>query len=178
MARSGRKEKILALTRSPKDEILANAVSAMVGLEFSLKKLFDSGEDDFAGADKLSFEDAGFDEKFANIRDALGDDRAAFVESLKKIHSLAKLNNILNGKKFISQAKTETYEAHRSDLAALKNMSAKIVPRSITLFSAGRKPKTKSRYGGRAGAKRKKERSLQLCRVHRHGQGQGLCQMQ
>lgn len=161
MARSGRKEKILALTRSPKDKILANAVSAMVGLEFSLKKLFDAGEDDFAGADKLSFEDAGFDEKFANIRDALGDDRAAFVESLKKIHSLAKLNNILNGKKFISQAKTETYEAHRSDLAALKKYVRENCPEKYNLVF--RRQKTKDKKADTEDGQEQSENKKAVC---------------
>lgn len=161
MARSGRKEKILALTRSPKDKILANAVSAMVGLEFSLKKLFDAGEDDFAGADKLSFEDAGFDEKFANIRDALGDDRAAFVESLKKIHSLAKLNNILNGKKFISQAKTETYEAHRSDLAALKKYVRENCPEKYNLVF--RRQKTKDKKADTEDGQEQSEKKKAVC---------------
>lgn len=161
MARSERKEKILALTRSPKDKILANAASAMVGLKFSLKKLFDAGEDDFAGADELRFDDAGFDEKFANIRDALGDDRAAFVESLKKIHSLAKLNNILNGKKFISQAKTETYEDHRSDLAALKKYVRENCPEKYNLVF--RRQKTKDKKADTEDGQEQSEKKKAVC---------------
>lgn len=161
MSKTERKEKILATTDSPKNKVLAEAATAMTGLNFSLKKLFDAPDEDFGGADKLSFEDAGFDEKFANIRDALGDDRAAFVESLKKIHSLAKLNNILNGKKFISQAKTETYEAHRSDLAALKKYVRENCPEKYNLVF--RRQKTKDKKADTEDGQEQSEKKKAVC---------------
>ena len=57
----------------------------------------------------MSFTDSSFEEKLAKARMALDDDEADFLETLKKVQSVASLHNILHGKEFISEAKTEAY---------------------------------------------------------------------
>lgn len=72
--------------------MLGEALNAVVGLEFSLSKMF--GEDrDFQGENKMSFTDSSFEEKLAKARMALDDDEADFLETLKKVQSVASLHN-------------------------------------------------------------------------------------
>lgn len=121
LAKRERKEKILKLSGNSKNKLLGEALNAVVGLEFSLSKMF--GEDrDFQGENKMSFTDSSFEEKLAKARMALDDDEADFLETLKKVQSVASLHNILHGKEFISEAKTEAYETHRRDLSELKKI--------------------------------------------------------
>ena len=52
-------------------------MNAVVGLNFSLSKMF--GEDrDFQGENKMSFTDSSFEEKLAKARMALDDDESGF----------------------------------------------------------------------------------------------------
>ena len=119
LAKRERKEKILKLSGNSKNKLLGEALNAVVGLEFSLSKMF--GEDrDFQDIKKMSLANSSFEEDFAKAKMALDDDEADFLETLKKVQSIASLHNILHGKEFISEAKTEAYETHRRDLSELK----------------------------------------------------------
>lgn len=121
--RADKKSEIKKLMPAMKDKSLKarydETVNALLGYQFAVKKLFDA-EEDFEEAPKLAF-DGSFDEKFGKIYEVLGDERAAFINALKKIHDLASLQNILQGEKYLSAAKVKSYEKHKSDLKALKD---------------------------------------------------------
>lgn len=120
--RADKKTEIKKLTPTSAEKSVkaryAEIVNAFLGYQFNVKKLFDA-EEDFEEVPKLAF-DGSFDEKFEKIYDELGDERAAFINALKKIHDLAALQNILKGEKYISAAKVTSYETHKNDLKALQ----------------------------------------------------------
>lgn len=147
LAKRERKEKILKLSGNSKNKLLGEALNAVVGLEFSLSKMF--GEDrDFQDIKKMSFTDSSFEEKLAKARMALDDDEADFLETLKKVQSVASLHNILHGKEFISQAKTETYETHRRDLSELKKYVRENCPEKYALVFRRQVKKGKKNTSG------------------------------
>lgn len=147
LAKRERKEKILELAGNSKNKLLGEAVNAVVGLNFSLSKMF--GEDrDFQGENKMSFTDSSFEEKLAKARMALDDDEADFLETLKKVQSVASLHNILHGKEFISEAKTEAYETHRRDLSELKKYVRENCPEKYALVFRRQVKKGKKNTSG------------------------------
>ncbi|MFR3346742.1 MAG: CRISPR-associated endonuclease Cas9 REC1/REC2 domain-containing protein [Christensenellales bacterium] len=79
---------------------------------------------------------------------ALDDDEADFLETLKKVQSDASLHNILHGKEFISEAKTEAYETHRRDLSELKKYVRENCPEKYALVFRRQVKKGKKNTSG------------------------------
>lgn len=79
---------------------------------------------------------------------ALDDDEADFLETLKKVQSVASLHNILHGKEFISEAKTEAYETHRRDLSELKKYVRENCPEKYALVFRRQVKKGKKNTSG------------------------------
>lgn len=122
-----------ALTKTKKkDEIIKNLslnkkadkqkceiVSLMVGLNAKSAALFNNDEYKDSEAKDVILS-SSFDENAEKYETALGDDFELIVK-VKEIYDWALLANILKGSKYISFAKVEEYEAHKSDLKLLKN---------------------------------------------------------
>lgn len=92
---------------------------ALVGSDFSLNDLFLT-EEDFGDVKKLGFSQAAYEDNLSKIEDSLGEDRVALIEALKSIYDLSVLNEILHGKKTLSEAKIEAYQTHKDHLQRLK----------------------------------------------------------
>ena len=94
-------------------QLLKNIVSAILGYSFDISKIFEIELD----KNNLTFtvEIENEDE----IKELLGDD-AKIYETLKTIYSWYVLQDILKGKKYISEAFIDKYENYKKDLELLK----------------------------------------------------------
>lgn len=120
------KEKQIALYFSPAEgneksgKKVVNALKkAFVGSEFSLNDLF-LADGEFDDVKKLGFSSSSYEDNLEKIDGILGDDRLKLIEALKAVYDLSVLNEILHGKKTLSEAKIETYEIHKDHLKRLK----------------------------------------------------------
>lgn len=92
------------------------------GLKVKISKIFgeDSFSDEFVKF-SMSFRDTNYDEEIIDLEDNLSEEYFEIIMNLKQIHDWSVLENIMNGKEYISQARVLTYEKHEKDLKILKN---------------------------------------------------------
>ena len=99
-------------------------ISLLCGKKYALSKLFGKSEYQESGSFSLDTDD----DTLAAVLAELEDDEKELILNLKAIYDWSVLVNVLNGKKSISEAKVETYEQHKRDLAFLKKFIRKYAP--------------------------------------------------
>lgn len=72
--------------------------------------------------EKLSLSAKDIELKLNNLDSLLSDEQIHFISSANELYSSITLNDILNGKTYLSSAKIKQYDAHCSDLKELKEM--------------------------------------------------------
>ena len=120
ISKSEKREKIMECYDYDKvnKQFLKNVVSAILGYSFDIRKIFEIEVD----KNNLTFtvEIENEDE----IKELLGDE-AKIYETLKTIYSWYVLQDILKGKKYISEAFIDKYKNYRKDLKLLKDIYKK-----------------------------------------------------
>lgn len=113
-----RKSKLMQLFNISKEDTALNAVLALLcGAKESLTKIF--GES-FSSDDiqKISLED-DFETQEAALTTALGD-RMELILAAKGVYDCVRLQALLDGEQYLSQARVKTYQQHHKDLKQLK----------------------------------------------------------
>lgn len=97
-------------------------IKAFCGLTVDPAKLFPERADKGAEGKtvKFSFTDAGYDEKYPDILVSAGAENEELLETMKQLHDAAQLAGIRNGFDSLSEARFDSYEKHKKDLALLK----------------------------------------------------------
>ena len=72
---------------------------------------------------------ADFDDIFSQLRSSLDDEQCVLLEKAKAVYDWALLVDILNNRKYISEAKVDIYEQHKKDVAFLKKIIKKYLPK-------------------------------------------------
>ena len=118
--KSGKKSKLIKELQA-KNACEKGFLTLLTGGTVKLSDLF--GNDDLNGCEKpkISFSDSGYEEYAATLEVDLGE-LYYIIESAKAVYDWAVLADILNGCKFISDAKVQIYEKHKKDLKTLKKM--------------------------------------------------------
>ena len=98
-------------------------VTLLSGGKVKPEDVFRTGE--YTEVESISLNSA--DEDFARVLSELGDD-GELLQVLRAVQDCALLIVAQNGKNTISEAKVETYEQHKKDLAALKQFVRKYIP--------------------------------------------------
>lgn len=93
-------------------------VTLLSGGTAKAKDLFDTAQYDDTDAKSISFA-SGYDEK-ADVYASAFEERFELIEKIKAVYDWSVLADILNGEKYISFAKVNIYNKHKSDLALLK----------------------------------------------------------
>lgn len=101
-------------------------LSMLSGSSVKLSDIFNDDELKNAEKKNITF-DCSFDDVAPEYESILGE-RFELVEMLKAIYDWAVLDEILNGKEYISYAKVEIYEKHKEDLKQLKSYIKTYVP--------------------------------------------------
>lgn len=96
-------------------------VKALSGASVNLKDLY-ACEDGFDDIKAFAFDKATFEESdLPAIETAVGEDDAKLVHYLKAAYDWSVLCEIMNNREYLSMAKVDIYNKHKSDLAKLKN---------------------------------------------------------
>lgn len=94
-------------------------IKAITGMKFSFEKLFNDTSLKELENDGAKFSEGNYEDKEDEIRAELGE-RFLLIEELKAIYDWSILEEILQGEKYLSFAKVESYEKHKKDLKLLK----------------------------------------------------------
>lgn len=104
----------------------SSIVDMLAGATVKLAELY--CDDDLKDAEIKSVSlKNGIDDSFDDLSAILGD-RIQLIVELKSLFDTARLSNMLNGHKYISDAKVELYEHNKHDLARLKRYVRKNCP--------------------------------------------------
>ena len=76
----------------------------------------------------LSFRDASYEETSNEIQEYLGDECFELILVLKQIHDTGMLSGIMKGHRHLTNARVESYEEHKKDLALLKKVISEQLP--------------------------------------------------
>lgn len=101
-------------------------VSLLSGATAKACDLFNTEEYNDTEAKSITFK-GGYDDK-ASVYESVYGENFELVEKIKAIYDWAVLADILNGKKYISFAKVDTYNKHSNDLKLLKEYVKAYVP--------------------------------------------------
>lgn len=107
-------------------------IKLICGLKVELCELF--GNPDYKDIEhsSISVLDGNFDEIIESLCSEIVADDAELIRIAKAISDWAQLQNVLNGKKYISEAKVEVYETHKKHLKILKKLVRKYVPKKYS----------------------------------------------
>ena len=106
----------------------AKLVKLISGLKIKLSELFVNPEYDEIEHNSISLADGNFDETAEALCSEIDSDDMELVRIAKSISDWGLLENIRNGKEYISKAKVEVYDTHKKDLKILKRLVKKYVP--------------------------------------------------
>lgn len=112
---------LLCITR--KDKAKYEIIKAICGLKFTFSIIF--GEEFFEEAQvkaSVSFRDSNYDEKLGELVGQIDETLFEIIEVMKQIHDQLLLLNVKKGHEYISFARVESYEKHKSDLQKLKDV--------------------------------------------------------
>lgn len=109
--------KLFSITKK-NDKQLYSMFALLSGSSISLSDIFDDESLKDVEKNKVSFS-SGFDDNADAYMSYLGE-RFELLEKLKAVYDWAVLADILNGKEYLCDSKTEIYEEHRKDLIKLK----------------------------------------------------------
>lgn len=123
-----KQEKIVELLTEQKldKKYAKELVGAFMGYSFDLTKIMKDDElrDEAGKAIKVSFSDAKYEEIETEIQDLLNE-KFSVIEALKGIYSWMAMEEVLRGKKYLSEAMVEKYEKHHEELVVLKQLFKK-----------------------------------------------------
>lgn len=127
ISRKKKAEELVQLLKIDKKEKQKIALlECVIGLNVSIKTIFGACiSDDFDPKMKISFSDAGYEEKIVDIQEVLGDENFELIAGMKALYDAAILNQIMGGNAYLSIARVQEYEKHKSDLKILKSIYRK-----------------------------------------------------
>lgn len=120
---SDKNKLIIKEFESPNNQV-KEIVKAITGMKFNFEKLFDDIGLKELENDGAKFSEGNYEDKEDEFRNELGD-RFLLIEELKAIYDWSILEEILQGEKYLSIAKVESYEKHKRDLNLLKKVIRK-----------------------------------------------------
>ncbi|MBO6213912.1 MAG: type II CRISPR RNA-guided endonuclease Cas9, partial [Lachnospiraceae bacterium] len=113
-----------------KDKRNYQILSLICGLAGSLTDIF--GEESFASSEEKSkrnigFRNGSYDEDIAAVESEISEDRLSLVFAAKEVHDVLLLENILQGEKYLCDARVASYEQHKEDLKLLKETVKRLI---------------------------------------------------
>lgn len=107
-------------------------ISLLSGATAKSSELFNTDEYNDSEAKSINFK-SGYDDKAPVYENAFGE-KFELIEKIKAVYDWTVLADILNGRKYISFAKVDTYEKHKSDLKLLKEYVKAYIPEKYDLI--------------------------------------------
>ncbi|MDN5333302.1 MAG: CRISPR-associated endonuclease Csn1 [Sphaerochaeta sp.] len=160
-------QEVLTLTRTTEEEIeetpkklTSELIKALSGTPFLLSMLFENDSYKDSEQDKIEFDKEGFEDLKESIEVLLEPEEYALIETLEGIYNWTLLSDILNGEKFISDAKVASYRNHKDDLKQLKLLVKKYA--GSAYYKAFKDPSIQNNYAHYIGTGNKSGKKVQV----------------
>lgn len=122
-------------------------IKGICGLAVSVTVLLDVKElDENHKKEQLSFRDAGYDEKIAGLAQLIEEQDIELINTIKQLHDVGLLVNVMKGSKYLSEARVKDYEKHKKDLVVLKKVIREYAPEEYDKMFREMEPGTYSAY--------------------------------
>lgn len=125
-------------------------IKLICGLKIKLVDMFPELADSLEESDKkasISFSDNNYLENVDSIEKLAGEDNFALVSAVKELYDAVIIQNIIQGHKFISDAKIASYEKHMNDLKLLKSvLRNNVTSKEFNKFFRSEEPGTYAAY--------------------------------
>lgn len=137
-------------------------IKLMCGLKIKLVDMFPELADSLEESDKkasISFSDNNYLDNVDSIEKLAGEDNFALVSAVKELYDAVIIQNIIQGHKFISDAKMASYEKHMNDLKLLKSvLRNNVTSKEFNKFFRSEEPGTYAAYVKSNNSDRKRTR--------------------
>lgn len=125
-------------------------IKLMCGLKIKLVDMLPELADSLEESDKkasISFSDNNYLDNVDSIEKLAGEDNFALVSAVKELYDAVIIQNIIQGHKFISDAKMASYEKHMNDLKLLKSvLRNNVTSKEFNKFFRSEEPGTYAAY--------------------------------
>lgn len=125
-------------------------VKLLSGLKVKLVDMFPELADSLEESDKktsMSFSDNNYLDNVDGIEKLTGEDNFALISAVKELYDAVIIQNIIQGHKFISDAKIASYEKHMNDLKLLKSvLRNNVTSKEFNRFFRSDEPGTYAAY--------------------------------
>lgn len=149
ISRSGMAEavaELLHITKS-KNKREYEVVKGFCGLSVSLNILLNVNEfDENHKKVQISFRDLEYDEKIAEIVQLIEEQDMELIETIKQIHDVGLLANVMKGNNYLSEARIKDYNKHKEDLILLKQTIRQYAPETYDEMFREMEPGSYSAY--------------------------------
>lgn len=131
-------------------DVTTEIKTALASSYFRVSKLFANVENSEFSPDKIEFDNDNYESSKDALEAMLDEDEFRLVEVLEGIYNWSLLSEILQGFEFISDAKVQVYETHKSQLRELKSLVRRYAPESYNkAFKSLSEPKNYVHYVGK-----------------------------
>ena len=113
---------ILAVGDKEQKNQIKAAANLLCGLEGKMDELFADEELKDADYNKISFSSATYEERDAQLKSGLSEERYGLIAACKELYDWSRLVELLGDSRFLSDAKIAVYEKHKKDLKILKTV--------------------------------------------------------
>lgn len=137
-------------------------IKLLCGGKVSLKDLF--AKDEYEELEEKSVALNMDDEKLDAIMQSIGDD-FMLISVLKSVYDWSVLVDVLKGKATISEAKVSAYEQHQHDLALLKRLIKRYIPKAY--YDIFRSDKVKNNYVAYIGKNQTSNTDIKVAKTNR-----------
>lgn len=136
-------------------------IKGICGLSVSVTVLLDVKElDESHKKVQISFRDAGYDEKIAEISQLIEEQDMEFIDTIKQLHDIGLLASVMKESKYLSEARVKDYEKHKEDLVLLKKVIREYIPEEYDEMFREMEPGTYSAYVNSVNADDKHRRNV------------------
>lgn len=136
-------------------------VKGLCGLSVSANTLLDVKEfDEEHKKVQFSFRDIGYEEKIEELSQLVEEQDMELIETMKRLHDIGLLANVMKGSKYLSEARIKDYEKHKKDLALLKQVIRQYVPESYDEMFREMEPGSYSAYVNSVNSDNKARRNV------------------
>jgi len=143
------------------DRMFYELIRAITGLKFTIDVMFgDKYRDSDNNKMSLSFRDNNYDEEVINISEIIGEENMEIINILKLIHDQALLSNVMQGHKYLSEARVESYQKHHEDLKLLKKTIKKFTIEDYDILFRSDEDGSYSAYVGSVNSRKKQRRNM------------------
>ena len=153
-----------------KNKYLIEMMALVCGLTSTVSNAFPKDTyDDEQKKQKLSFKSANLEEEMPKVEAMLTEEEYEIICQLKKIHDWSVVSVIMGSHKTISEARVESYNKHKSDLAALKAIYKEYVKDKYDAMFREMTENSYSAYVGKTSSDKETQTGNHKTRMQRRG---------